>query len=141
MGWRKLPHPHPPHQTHTPSHPPTHAADYTDTAGRLSYWTRVSAVWAADGIAFAVNDTVVQSIPAASWYTGAVPDKAARPAAPFDQPFHLLLNLAVGGGFPAAQFYPGGGGSLVTDTRRAPYRLWVDWVRVYDQVPVAAAAA
>ncbi|KAG2442830.1 hypothetical protein HXX76_002909 [Chlamydomonas incerta] len=116
-------------------------ADYADLAGRLSFWTRVSVVWAADSIIFAVNDTVVQSIPSASWYTGAAPDKAARPSAPFDQPFHLLLDLAVGGAFPAAQFFPGGGASLVTDTARAPYRMLMDWVRVYDQVLAGVPAA
>ena len=55
--------------------------------------------------------------------TGAV-NKAANPVAPFDQPFYLLLNLAVGGNFPG----------IIYDTRKAPYTMQVDWVRVYDLV-------
>ena len=41
---------------------------------------------------------------------------------PFDQPFHLLLNLAVGGDW---------GGKEGVDEAAFPQRLEVDWVRVY----------
>jgi len=41
--------------------------------------------------------------------------------APFDQPFHLVLNLAVGGGFV---------GDVAVDTP-FPATFLVDWVRVY----------
>lgn len=48
---------------------------------------------------------------------------AAGYPAPFDQPFHLILNLAVGGRF---------GGN--PDSRTPfPARMIVDWVRVYQQ--------
>ncbi|MCY4655671.1 MAG: family 16 glycosylhydrolase, partial [Gammaproteobacteria bacterium] len=42
-------------------------------------------------------------------------------AAPFDQPFHLLLNLAVGGNLPGAP-----------DDSALPSQLIVDYVRVYE---------
>lgn len=45
---------------------------------------------------------------------------------PFDQPFHLLLNIAVGGNW-------GGAEGVATDIW--PQRMEVDYVRVYDQKP------
>lgn len=43
--------------------------------------------------------------------------------APFDKPFHLVLNLAVGGGFVGAP----------NSTTPFPSRFEVDWVRVYQR--------
>ncbi|UZD22252.1 glycoside hydrolase family 16 protein [Algoriphagus halophytocola] len=45
---------------------------------------------------------------------------------PFDQTFHLILNIAVGGGW-------GGQQGVATDIW--PQRMEVDYVRVYDQNP------
>ena len=44
--------------------------------------------------------------------------------APFDQPFYLLMNVAVGGNFPGAP----------NPATRFPAELVVDYVRVYDKV-------
>lgn len=44
--------------------------------------------------------------------------------APFDQPFYLLMNVAVGGNFPGAP----------NAATRFPAELIVDYVRVYDRV-------
>ena len=44
--------------------------------------------------------------------------------APFDQPFYLLMNVAVGGNFPGAP----------NDATRFPAELVVDYVRVYEKV-------
>lgn len=45
---------------------------------------------------------------------------------PFDQPFHLILNIAVGGGW---------GGRQGVDSDIWPQQMEVDYVRVYDQKP------
>ena len=45
---------------------------------------------------------------------------------PFDQPFYLLLNLAVGGSW---------GGQKGVDESVFPQRLEVDWVRVWQREP------
>lgn len=50
-------------------------------------------------------------------------DGAATPA-PFDQPFHLILNLAFGGAWPEGE---GAGG---VDEAALPAMMEVDWVRV-----------
>lgn len=42
---------------------------------------------------------------------------------PFDQPFHLLMNLAIGGDW---------GGKMGLDENVFPQALQVDWVRVYQ---------
>ena len=44
--------------------------------------------------------------------------------APFDQPFYLLMNVAVGGNFPG----------VPSPQTRFPAELVVDHVRVYDKV-------
>lgn len=43
--------------------------------------------------------------------------------APFDQPFHLILNVAVGGAWPGPP----------DDKTVFPQRMTVDWVRVYQR--------
>jgi licheninase len=58
-------------------------------------------------------------------------ERLANPAAdyrqwPFDRPFHLLLNVAVGGGW---------GGAKGVDESIWPQRLEVDYVRVYRAAP------
>jgi len=45
---------------------------------------------------------------------------------PFDQPFHLILNIAVGGNW---------GGVEGVDPKIWPQRMEVDYVRVYDRKP------
>jgi len=45
---------------------------------------------------------------------------------PFDQPFHLILNIAVGGNW---------GGAKGVDANIWPQRMEVDYVRVYDKKP------
>lgn len=44
---------------------------------------------------------------------------------PFDENFHLIMNLAVGGNW---------GGEKGVDTRIWPQRMEVDWVRIYQQI-------
>ena len=69
------------------------------------------------------------------WWSSSKKDggKGARPAreadlnpwpAPFDQPFYLVMNVAVGGGFPGNP----------DRTTVFPAEMLVDYVRVYDKV-------
>lgn len=59
------------------------------------------------------------------WYTTSV-SASENANAPFDQAFHLMFNLAVGGRYPdmnnEKKFNPSS----------FPNELWVDWVRVYQ---------
>lgn len=71
--------------------------------------------WDVDEIRWYVDDTLyaVQN----SWSSTAAPYPA-----PFDQPFYIILNVAVGGNFP---------GAPNRDTE-FPVTMDVDWVRVYS---------
>ena len=71
--------------------------------------------WDANEIRWYFDDTLyaMQN----SWFSTAAPFPA-----PFDQPFHIILNLAVGGNFPGS---PDG-------TTPFPATMEVDWVRVYS---------
>lgn len=82
-------------------------------------WTTNSLKWYVDGVLFQTRT---------SWYSTAAPYPA-----PFDQPFYLIMNLAVGGNFDGNP-----DGSTVF-----PGLMQVDYVRVYDpvSVPLTAPAA
>ncbi|NNJ79356.1 MAG: glycoside hydrolase family 16 protein, partial [Xanthomonadales bacterium] len=81
------------------------------TAGFNTYaleWDEFEIRWYFNGTLYAVQN---------DWYS-----IAADFPAPFDQNFHILLNLAVGGNFPGS---PDG-------TTPSPATMEVDWVRVYS---------
>jgi beta-glucanase (GH16 family) len=80
-------------------------------------WDENEIRWYYDGILYAVEN---------SWRSNAAPYPA-----PFDQPFYILLNLAVGGNFPGS---PDG-------STPSPATMEVDWVRVYSGEESAPAPA
>lgn len=79
--------------------------------------------WAEGVIQWMVDDKVFMRITSDDWYTGA-PEAEGRAHAPFDQPFYLMLNLAVGGNL--AEKSNGGG----FEPASFPAEMVVDWVRV-----------
>ncbi|MBA3941386.1 MAG: glucan endo-1,3-beta-D-glucosidase [Sphingopyxis sp.] len=78
-------------------------------------WEKGRIVWTIDGKPYATRV-------ASEWSTSGSSD----PAAPFDRPFHLLLNLAVGGGLAESRGLKG------VDDRGYPKIMEVDWVRVWQ---------
>ena len=85
-------------------------------------WEPKKITWLVDGRVYSVRQ-------ANEWFTGG----STVPGAPFDQPFHLILNLAIGGKLPEGR---GTGGVQDGDF---PKRFEIDWVRVWrerDSVPV-----
>ena len=79
-------------------------------------WQPDRIIWQIDGRTFAVRE-------ASEWWSAGT----ATPGAPFDQPFHLILNLAIGGKLAETR---GLGG--VSD-RDFPKQLTIDWVRVWQK--------
>ena len=80
--------------------------------------------WDADEFRWYIDDVLYAT--QNSWYSEAAttsPD-AAYPA-PFNQAFHILLNVAVGGNLPGSP-----SGATVF-----PVTMEVDWVRVYEGAP------
>lgn len=86
--------------------------------------------WHPDRISWQVDGRTYAERKASEWSTSG----SKAPGAPFDQPFHLILNLAIGGKLAEGR----GLGGMERDGY--PKRLEVDWVRVWqrpDLVPGA----
>src|SRR3546814_15730265 len=76
-------------------------------------WEKGKIVWTVDGKPYATRV-------ASEWTTSGSSDLAA----PFDRPFHLILNLAVGGGVAAGRGLKGGG------EKGYSKNMAIDWVRI-----------
>jgi len=79
-------------------------------------WTPDTIDWFVDGRPYAHRQLGEWSTPAST-----------EPHAPFDRPFHLILNLAIGGHLPESR---NGGG---VSERGFPRAMQVDWVRVWQR--------
>ncbi|GAP37259.1 glycoside hydrolase family 16 protein [Piscinibacter sakaiensis] len=99
----------------------------------VSDWHTYAVEWEPGEIRFYVDE--VQTCTYTHWWScglqvdgaGVEPRKAAELhpwPAPFDRPFYLVMNVAVGGNFPG----------LPDAQTRFPAELVVDYVRVYDKV-------
>ena len=77
--------------------------------------------WEPNRITWLVDDRIYAVRNAREWFSGG----SDQPGAPFDRPFHLILNLAIGGHLPESR---GTGG---TDPVGFPKRFEIDWVRVW----------
>ncbi len=75
--------------------------------------------WTPDFVKWYVNDQLYLTSSASVWWT----QFSDNPAAPFDKPFHIIMNIAIGGGFP---------GYEVSD-EMFPHKWWIDWIRVYQK--------
>ncbi|MEL6877589.1 MAG: glycoside hydrolase family 16 protein [Pseudomonadota bacterium] len=78
-------------------------------------------IWAPGRIEWTLNGKVFARKDADAWWSVGSDEREA----PFDQRFHLILNLAIGGGLPERR---GLGG---VDERGFPKNLEIDWVRVW----------
>ena len=88
-------------------------------------WEPAQITWLVDGRIYAKRL-------ASEWFSGG----STAAGAPFDQPFHLILNLAIGGKLAEGR---GAGG---VQSRDFPKRFEIDWVRVWrarDNVPISQA--
>lgn len=85
-------------------------------------------IWAPGVIEWTYDGAVFARKQAGSWWSA----NSADPAAPFNQPFHLIINLAIGGGLTEER----GLGGL--DETGFPKTLEVDWVRVWQCRPASA---
>lgn len=83
--------------------------------------------WEPDSIRWYVDNILYHTEFSDNWYSTAA---LQNNRAPFDVPFHILLNVAVGGAYPG----PPNATSVFSP---ATTTLQVDWVRVYEIVPGA----
>lgn len=80
--------------------------------------------WGEGLIRFLVNDRVHLTVPADQWDTGS-PLASGNPNAPFDQPFYIMANLAVGGRLSEENNAKG------LAAKSFPAQFAIDWIRVY----------
>lgn len=80
--------------------------------------------WGEGLIRFLVDDRVHLTVPAEKWDTPA-PLARGNPNAPFDQPFYVMANLAVGGRLAEENNAKGLAG------KSFPAQFAIDWIRVY----------
>ncbi|RQO58449.1 glucan endo-1,3-beta-D-glucosidase [Paucibacter sp. KBW04] len=110
----------------------THVHDLP-SGSLVSDWHVYAVEWEPGEIRFYVDDVLTKT--QSFWWSssksrGGLGIHAAKASdlnpwpAPFDQPFYLLMNVAVGGNFPGAP----------NEQTRFPAELVVDYVRVYDKV-------
>ena len=79
-------------------------------------------IWERGFIAWTFDGEVYATAQASDWFTTATTD----PDAPFDRPFHLIVNLAIGGGLPEGRALMG------VSEENFPKRMEIDWVRVWQ---------
>jgi beta-glucanase (GH16 family) len=91
--------------------------------GPSDAWRVYTVEWAEDSMQWFVDGQIFMRIESDAWFTTA-PEAARRPHAPFDQPFYLMMNLAVGGNL--AEKKNGAG----FDPDSFPTELLIDWVKV-----------
>lgn len=94
-----------------------------DPASPADEWRVYSVEWAQDEIQWFVDGQIFMRIKADDWHSASRKAKG-REFAPFDQPFYLMINLAVGGNLPEKSNGAG------FDPNSFPAELLVDWVRV-----------
>ncbi len=96
--------------------------------GSLEDFHTYSIVWSEGRFDWLINGRHIATKTADDWFTTATDD----PNAPFDKPFHLILNLAIGGRLSEDR----GAGGVSEDG--FPKRFEVDFVRVWkcDDRPV-----
>jgi beta-glucanase (GH16 family) len=90
-------------------------------------WHVYSVTWTPDVLRFAVDDDVYYEV------TKAMVEEHGRWA--FDNPKHLIVNLAIGGGYPQAvnkvtSPYPGLPQTTVDQIEAGAVTMLVDWVRI-----------
>ncbi|MBU5670658.1 glycoside hydrolase family 16 protein [Paenibacillus brevis] len=77
-------------------------------------------IWEEDNFKWYVDGKFFFKVTRDQWYSVAAPN---NPNAPFDQPFYIIMNLAVGGHFD---------GGLAPSPSDIPATMQVDYVRVYN---------
>lgn len=80
-----------------------------------------SVVWEEDSIKWYVDGKFYYKVTNQQWFSSAAPN---NPNAPFDEPFYLIMNLAIGGNFD---------GGRTPNASDIPATMQVDYVRVYKE--------
>lgn len=99
---------------------------YLDTP--ITEWHTYALDWQKEYIAWLVDGQETYRLTYKQWWTAAVSSEE-NPYAPFDQPFYILLNLAVGGTYDTT-----GAADIKANEDFVSASMYVDYVRVYKPV-------
>lgn len=86
--------------------------------GTIDLWHTYAVEWTEDALKWYFDGELILTVTSDTWWTTASKDKSA----PFDKPFYILFNLAVGGNFD--------GGLKPSDDFKSD-SMYVDYVRVF----------
>jgi beta-glucanase (GH16 family) len=116
-----------PHNAH--SHGPPFHFPPGDSAANFHLY---AVEWTTNAISWYVDNHLYET--QTNWWSSSNPDYPGdhNPyPAPFDQPFYIIMNLAIGGNF----------GGNPDDTTAFPGEMQVKYVRVYNEIPDCSSAA
>ncbi|WP_298173399.1 glycoside hydrolase family 16 protein [Novosphingobium sp.] len=106
----------------------THKGDEVHKPAVLEGFHTYAIAWEPDRITWQIDGDTYAVRQRNEWFTSGSPNRGA----PFDQPFHLILNLAFGGGLAESRGIKG------VSNSNFPKRFLIDWVRVWQRPPQAA---
>ncbi|KXZ54398.1 hypothetical protein GPECTOR_5g54 [Gonium pectorale] len=92
---------------------------------RASDWNVISLIWDSTYMQFLANGKQYHKVTLGTWNTGAAPNNTY---APFDVPFYLIFDMAIGGLYPGYNI-----DSAAIAAGAARYNI--DYIRVWDLVP------
>lgn len=92
--------------------------DYFLPAGTTNDFHVYAVEWDTNQIRWYVDGSLYHTVNSSTWFSGA----GSAPTAPFDMPFHFIMNVAVGGNFPGNP----------TASSVFPQDLVIDYVRHYE---------
>ena len=100
-------------------------ANYALPSDDFHIWTLE---WGQGLMRFYLDGRQYWEVSAAQWRTGS-PRAKGKPVAPFDQPFYIMANLAIGGKLAEEN------NDLGIANGVTPAELQIDWIRIYQCGP------
>lgn len=105
----------------------THKGNKTNLSTPVTEWHTYAVDWRKEYIAWIIDGVETFRLTCEDWWTAAV-SAEENPYAPFDQPFYILLNLAVGGTYDSQ-----GAEDIKANKNFISASMYVDYVRVYSR--------
>lgn len=106
----------------------THKGEEVHRPAVLAGFHTFGIEWQPDRIDWLLDGEIYATRQRTEWFTSG----STSHGAPFDQHFHLILNLAFGGGLAEAR------GQKGVSNREFPKRFLIDWVHVWQRLSVEA---
>ena len=112
-----------------PDNTQSYGPSYTFSNDSVTNWHTYSVLWSTNFIDWAVDGQIYEV--QTNWYSSTTTNSTNAYPAPFNEPFYIIMNLAVGGNF----------GGNPNGTTVFPGIMQVDYARVYDFTPPLQLAA